>query len=415
MNSLLQPAMAVPVDDPHDFLASLRPEPLAMPQSGIDELVSYGRGRQGLMPLWVGEGEAPTPAFICEALTRSLAAGETFYADQRGLPALREAISRYMTHVYGSPFAGLKGDFSADRFYVTIGGMHAIQMAIRLVAGTGDEVMLLTPAWPNFAGALAVAGVAAVEVPLALKADAQGLAWQLDIGRIEAAITPRTRALFVNTPGNPTGWTAPKAELAALLDLARRHGLWIIADEIYGRLTYDQPRAASFHDVMEEHDRVMFVQTCSKNWAMTGLRCGWLEVPPVLGKLVENLILYSSSGVAVPVQRAALAALERGESFVAHQISQFRKSRDILCGGLGASGRARFAVPEAALYVFTKLDGFPDARALALRLVDEANLGVAPGTAFGTAGSGFIRLCFARNPADMAEATRRLANWLAAH
>ena len=210
--------------DAADFLASIRQEPLSMPVSGIDDIVAYGRDRQGLMPLWVGEGDAPTPAFICEASTRSLAAGETFYTDQRGILALRQAIASYMTQVYGSPFAGSAEPFCADRFYVSIGGMHAIQMAVRMVAGAGDEVIILTPAWPNFTGALSVAGATPVEVPLGFGGMPEVPHWHLDMARLAAAVTPRTRAIFVNTPGNPTGWTASPAELAAVLELARRHG-----------------------------------------------------------------------------------------------------------------------------------------------------------------------------------------------
>ena len=412
MNQSLFPAPDRPAALEADMLLSIRPEPLSMPQSGIDEIISYGRHRQGLMPLWVGEGDAPTPAFICEAATRSLAAGETFYTDQRGIPDLRQAIARYMTLHYRSPFADSAEPFPADRFYVTIGGMQAIQMAIRLVAGAGDEVLVITPAWPNFVGAVAVVGAHPVELPLQFGgAGAQGR-WSLDLGRVQAAITPLTRAIFVNTPGNPTGWTATGTEINGLLELARRHGLWIIADEIYGRISFNGERAPSFHDAISESDRVMFVQTLSKNWAMTGLRCGWLEVPPALGRLVESMILYSSSGVAVPIQRAAQAALERGEGFVAHQVSQFAKSRDVLCNALASTGRAHFAWPQAALYAFLRIEGYRDARELAFRLADEAGIGVAPGQAFGTAGEGFIRLCFARKPEDMAEAARRLTGWL---
>ena len=396
-----------------DFLASLRPEPLATPLSGIDEVVKYGRGRQGLIQLWVGEGDTPTPGFICEAATRSLAAGETFYTFQRGHPDARDAIARYMTSVYGSAHAGSTLPFDPDRFTISIGGMHAIQMAITLVAGPGDEVIIPTPAWPNFPSALVVAGARPVEVPMDFSMQGDRAGWSLDLGRLADAVTPQTKALFINTPSNPTGWSASRAELEAILGLARKNGLWIIADEIYGRIMFDGGRAPSFHDVIDAEDRVMFVQTLSKNWAMTGLRCGWLEAPHALGPVIENLVLYSTSGVAMPIQRAAIAALDRGESFLAHQIARFRQNRDILCDGLAASGRARFARPHAAMYVFAAIAGEPDTAALALRLVDEANVGVAPGSTFGAGGQNFIRLCIAAKTTDIAEATRRLAQWLA--
>ena len=393
-----------------DLFQGLRSEALGAAESGIVEVSNYGRGRQGLIPLWVGEGDMPTPAFICEAATRSLAAGETFYTDQRGIPDLRAAIARYMTRWYGG-FDG--APFSHERFFVTVGGMHALQVAVRLVAGAGDEVLVPTPAWPNFAAALSVSGAATVEVPMAFEDAGAAPQWRLNIDHIRAAITPRTRALVVNTPSNPLGIIASRAELEALLDLARKKNLWIIADEIYGRLVFGAERAPSFHDIMRADDKILFVQTFSKNWAMTGWRIGWLEAPAALGAIIENLIQYSTSGVPVFQQRAAIAALERGEDLLAHQISRMTESRDILCDGLARTGRMRFARPEGAFYLFGQIEGVSDSRALVLRLVDEAGVGLAPGSAFGAAGEGFVRICYARKAADMAEATRRLVRWLA--
>ena len=273
---------------PGDFVASLRPEALAAPESGIVEVFNHGRDRPGLLPLWVGEGDVPTPPFICDAARRALESGETFYTAQRGLPALRETISRYMERHYRAPFASASPLFSADRFFVTTGGMHALQIAVRMTAGGGDDILVPTPAWPNFSGALAAAGAHPIGVPLELADSANGLVWRLDVGALAQAVTKRTRAIIINSPSNPTGWTASRDDLVAILALARRHGLWIIADEIYGRIYFDGARAPSFHDVIKEHDRVMFVQTLSKNWAMTGWRVGWLEAPPALGQVIEN-------------------------------------------------------------------------------------------------------------------------------
>ncbi len=393
---------------PSHFLSCVRQEALSAPESGIVEVFNHGRNKPGLIPLWVGEGDLPTPSFICEAATRALAAGETFYTYQRGIPELRETIARYMAGVYGTPFSGGRGEFLPERFFVTVGGMHAVQMAVRIVAGNGEDVLVPTPAWPNFTGALKVAGANPVDVPMTF--DEKG--WQLDPVRLEQAITPKTRAIIINSPANPTGWTATHDELSALLALARKHGLWIIADEIYGRFVYSGTRAPSFHDVMEPDDRIMFVQTLSKNWAMTGWRIGWLEAPPALGQVIENLMQYSTSGVAVPTQRAAIAAITHGEAFLAHQLGRSGQSRDILCKGLRALNRVHFTVPEGAFYLFCRIEGEDDTRRLALRLVDEANLGIAPGTAFGAGAEPFIRICFARKPEDMAEVVHRLTQWL---
>ncbi len=403
--------MSVQKTDGPTLLASLRPEARDAPDSGIIEVFGYGRDRQGLIPLWAGESDVATPSFIGDAITRSLDAGETFYTYQRGIPELRAAIAAYMTRSYGSPFAGEQAPFEPERFFVTIGGMQAIQIAVRLVAGAGDEVIVPTPAWPNFMGALVVAGATVREVPLQFESGPSP-AWTLDVDTIRQAITPRTRALVVNSPANPTGWIASVEDCAALLALAREHGLWIIADEIYGKFVYDRPRAPSFHDVMGPDDRVMFAQTFSKNWTMTGLRVGWLEAPAEFGPIIENLVQYSSSGVAVPLQRGAEMAISYGDPYVADQVARVRQSRDILAAALERTGRVEFALPAGAFYLFCRIEGEPDTRALCLRLVDEAGLGIAPGTAFGTGGEGFVRICFARKPADMTEVARRLSVWL---
>jgi len=391
--------MNAPVSTPP--ILPLRPEALGAPTSGIVDVFNYGRTRKGLIPLWVGEGDLPTPAFMCEAATRSLAAGETFYTYQRGIPDLRQALARYIERLYGRPS-------DPERFFVTSGGMHAIQIAVRMICGDGDEAIVPTPAWPNFVGALTITGATPVEVPL----DIDESGWHLDLERIATAITPRTRAIFVNSPANPTGWTATEEDLRGLLSLARAFGLWIIADEIYGRFVYDTAprigiRAPSFRDVMSEDDRVLFVQTFSKNWAMTGWRIGWIEAPAALGAVIENLIQYSSSGTPVFAQRAAVAALEEGDEFVAAQIARAAHGREIV-GRLTRTGAVSLPAPAGAFYAFLKIRGVNDSRSMAFRLIDEANVGLAPGDAFGGAGKGYLRLCFARQASDLEEAVTRI-------
>jgi aspartate/methionine/tyrosine aminotransferase len=395
-----------PPPAPTNWPDLIRPAMRDVATSGIVDAFNYGRGRQGLIPLWVGEGDLPTPPFISEAAKTSLDRGETFYTAQGGVPELRAAIAAYMTQVYGAAPGG--GVFSPETFFVTIGGMHAIEIATRLIVGPGDEALIPTPAWPNFVGALQISGARAVPVRLD-----KGTRWSLDPAKLEKAVTPLTRLIFLNTPANPTGFIATHEEITETLAIARRHGLWIIADEIYGRITYDGVRAPSFHDVMAPEDKILFVQTLSKNWAMTGFRVGWLEAPAALGPVIENLVQYTTSGVPVFTQRAATAALEHGEAFLAWQIERCLRSRDTLCEGLARTRRVRFFEPEAAFYLFCSVDGFADSRALALRLIDEAGVGAAPGGAFGPGGEGHLRLCFARDPEQIADATRRMARWLA--
>jgi len=382
-------------------ISALRPEARAAPESGIVEVFKYGAGRPGLIPMWVGEGDLPTPDFICAAAVRSLRDGETFYTAQRGIPEVRAALARYHERTYGRAF-------DHERFFVTGGGMQAIQIAARMVAGEGDEVLVPVPSWPNITAAIAINGGVPVGVPLRFGNDG----WRLDLDRFFEAATARTRAIFINSPGNPTGWTASREELAAILDFARARGLFIIADEVYHRFYFDGARAPSFHDVAGPDDRVIHVNTFSKNWAMTGWRIGWIETTPALGQTIENLVQYSTSGVAAFMQRGAVAALDEGDAFLAMQVERVGRNRAIVSGGLAATGRARVHAPDGAFYLFFGVEGEDDTGALAKRIIDEANVGLAPGSAFGPAGEGYMRLCFAAQPAIVEEATDRLAGWL---
>ncbi|MBA5779135.1 pyridoxal phosphate-dependent aminotransferase [Stappia sp. F7233] len=385
-----------------DILSKLRPQARLAPESGIVEVVNFAREREDLIPLWVGEGDLPTPSFISEAANRSLAAGETFYTWQRGIPALRQALADYHARLYSRPF-------SPERFFVTGSGMQAIQLAVQAVAGEGDEVVLPDPAWPNLAAAVEIMGARAVCVPMTFSANG----WHLDPERLFAAVTPRTKAIYVNSPSNPNGWMADRAWLEFVLAEARARGLWIIADEVYGRFTYGpEERAPSFYDIAEEDDLILQVNTFSKNWAMTGWRIGWLSAPPVMGQVIENLIQYNTSGVAAFMQRAGIAALEEGEAFVAEQIARARRGLAIMRRALDESPRVRYAPPQGAFYLFFSVEGFADSRELAKSLVSQTGVGLAPGSAFGTAGEGFVRLCFARSEVDLAKAAERLSVWL---
>ena len=383
------------------LIDSFRAEARAAPESGIVAVVNYGRQREGLIPLWAGEGDLPTPAFITDAASKALAGGETFYTWQRGIPDLRQALARYYARHFGKTFP-------EEQFIVTGSGMHAIQMSLTALAGAGDEVIYLSPAWPNFDAAAALSG--AVPVPVTL--DHSGNGWSCDVEKIAAAITPRTKALFINTPSNPTGWTADHETLQAILDLARAKNVWIIADEIYSLFHYGHGRAPSFLDIATEEDRILFVNSFSKNWAMTGWRVGWIKTHPSLQQVFENLIQYSNSGVAQFMQRGAVAALDEGDGFVAEQVERARKARDLVCGILGATGSARFTVPQGAFYLFFAVDGITDSRAAAFDIVDKANVGLAPGTAFGPGGEAFLRLCFHRRLDQLEEAAHRLAKWM---
>ncbi|MBE2277521.1 MAG: pyridoxal phosphate-dependent aminotransferase [Rhodobacteraceae bacterium] len=389
-----------------DWLSLISPQSRLAPSSGIAEVMKHGFGRSGIIPLWVGEGDQVTPRLIADAAVASLAAGETFYMPQPGIPELRVALARYSDRLFGGLFGAA---FDPGRFFVTGSGMQAIQIAIRIVAAPGQEILVPTPAWPNFAAAVGVAGARAV--PVAQQFSPNG--WRLDLADLEAAVTPATRALFLNTPSNPSGWTASQADLAGFLQFARRHGLWIIADEVYGRFTDAGGTNPSLHALIEPDDRVIFVNSFSKNWAMTGWRAGWIEAPPALARPIENLIQYSTSGVPVFVQRAAVAALDDGEDALAAMLRRVRIGRDIVTTRLAQVKGVEFA-PPGAFYLFFRIAGTTSSVETAARILRDTGVGLAPGSAFGDNGEGFFRLCFARDPGDLRRAADLVADWVAA-
>lgn len=383
------------------IVQSLSARALQAPESGISEIISFAKTHANLLPLWVGEGDLPSPDFINQAAIAGLNNGETFYTWQRGIPDLRAALGRYYKRHFNAAL-------SDEHFYVMGSGMQAIVLAVQALTSPDDEMIYLAPSWPNIIASIGVAGAKAVPVGI----DFEHGNWKLDINKIEAAITPKTKALFINSPSNPTGWTATLEDLRDILALARRHDLWIVADEIYALYHYTGTRAASFLDVMDEGDRIVFANSFSKNWSMTGWRVGWLVAPPEIGQVIENLIQYSTSGVAQFMQRGAIVALDQGDAFIQQNYQRALKSRDILCEALLATNRVETLKPEGALYAFLKIDGIKDSRKAAFDIVEKTGVGLAPGSAFGPGGESFLRACFLRDPVQIEDAANRLAGYI---
>ncbi len=389
---------------PAQLLAGLTPQARDEPDSGIVKAAMYGMARTGVIPLWSGEGNIPTPAAFAQPAIDSLLRGETFYTWQRGIPELREALARYHARHFGRAF-------DAENFFVTSGGMQAIQTIIQMIAGEGDEIIIPTPAWPNYAGPLRVQGSRPVEVPM----DFRNGRWHLDLDRLFDAITPRTRAISLNSPSNPVGWTATRDELIAVRDTCRRHGLWILGDEVYSRFYFGargETRAPSFLDICDDEEMLLLANTFSKNWAMTGWRVGWLQAPRVLGPAIERIIQYNSSGTPAFLQRGCVAALDTGDDFVAEQVSRARSNRDLVSRMLAGMPQLRFETPPGAFYLFFAIDGMRDSTATTLRIIDEAKVGFAPGATFGPGGEGHLRMCFLRDPGKLEEALDRFGQWL---
>ena len=241
--------------------------------------------------------------------------------------------------------------------------------------------------------------------------------FRLDLDKLFDACDERTRAIFLVSPANPTGWIAAPDEQAAILDFCRRRGIWLIADEVYHRFVYDSSpgqdpegrlAAPSLLALADPEDPVFVVNSFSKTWAMTGWRMGWLTHPPSLGPLFDNLIEFNTSGGQAFIQRAGIAALEEGEPFVVDYIERCRRAGDLVFQRLSAMPRVRIARPRGSFYSFFGLDGMDDSFAFAKDLLTETGVGLAPGSAFGAGGEGYLRLCFATSAARLSEALDRI-------
>jgi aspartate/methionine/tyrosine aminotransferase len=385
----------------NQILSTLTPAAQIEPESGIVTAAMHGFTKKGIIPFWSGEGNLPTPEAFSKPATASLLKGETFYTFQGGIPELREALARYHTRHYGR-------SFEAVNFLVTGGGMQAIQTAIQMIAGEDDEIIIPTPAWPNYAGPLRIQGSKPVEVPMTF---ANGK-WALDLDQLFDAITPRTKAICLNSPSNPLGWTATKAELIAIRDACRKAGIWIVGDEVYSRFYYEGARAPSFLDVCDTEEQLLLCNTFSKNWAMTGWRVGWLQAPKALAATIERVIQYNTSGTAVFLQRGCTVALDGGDDFITAQVAKARSNRDTVVNALKLFPQIRLSIPDGAFYMFFGIEGMKDSMKTALRIIDEANVGFAPGIAFGGAGEGYLRMCFLKEESKLAEGLERFAGWL---
>jgi aspartate/methionine/tyrosine aminotransferase len=373
----------------------------ALAASRIRELYSEGLGRSDVLPFWVGEPDEPTPEFIRRAGTASIDAGEVFYSHNLGIPQLREAIAGYLTRLHRQTDPG--------EIAVTTAGVNALMLVTQLLVDPGDEVVEVVPLWPNLQEIPRIVGANVRTVPLHFA----GGRWALDLDRLIDALHPGVRALYLNSPNNPTGWVIERAHQQALLAHCRRHGIWIIADDPYERLYYGAGGVApSFLDLMEPGERVISANTFSKAWLMTGWRLGWLVVPPSLIADLGKLIEYNTSCSPVFVQRAGLAALAGGEPLIARTLERFRAARDFLLGALQALPKVEAAVPQGAMYAFFRVQGVGDSLAFCKRLVRHHGLGLAPGSAFGPHGEGYVRWCFAASHERLGEGVRRLARAL---
>ena len=393
----------------------MRQTVLNLEESMIRQVANAGMGRSDVLKFWFGESDEVTPAFIRDAAIASLQQGETFYAHNLGLPELREAIARYASGLRTVGAAPI----GAERIAVTSGGVNALMLAVQALVDSGDDVVAVTPVWPNLTAQPAIMG--AVVKCVSLKP--VGGEWQLDLVELLAAITPKTKLLIVNAPNNPTGWTLTRPEQEVILAHCRNTGTWILADEVYERLYFEPTpngAAPSFLDIATPEDRLVVVHSFSKSFLMTGWRLGWLVMPPTMTLHMGKLVEFNTSCAPVFIQRAALVAIVRTADITPRVVGHLKACRDTLIPLLQAVPGVQVASAKGGMYAFFRLQDqvrFGDSLHTAKRLVVEAGLGLAPGNAFmvnpGPEAQGWLRWCFASQDMDrLAQGVGRLERWL---
>lgn len=373
---------------------------VSIPGSRIVEVARLAFATPDVDFLCFGESDRPSPLVARDAMVQAMDAGDTKYPDVRGLPELRQTIADYLTGLHAKPVA-------ESRIQVAASGMAAVTIALNTIVSAGQKVVLHGPLWPNIENAAHLRG--AIVETIDLTPTEAG--FRLDLDRLDQMLIG-ARVFVLNSPNNPTGWTATTEDLHAILGIARRRGVWLISDEVYSRLVYDDRAAApSLLDVAEPDDMVMVCNSFSKAWVMTGWRLGWLVVPEGYRERIADIVEAIHSGVAPFVQRAGIAAI-RDQAVVADIRAHCAMGRQHVAEALAGLNGVRYASPPGAFYAFVGIEGLTDSLALALKLVRDHGVAVAPGVAFGPAGEGSLRICFANHPDRLSRAMMRLREGL---
>jgi len=360
----------------------------------------------GVLRLYFGESNLPTPEYIKQAARRAIEDGYTFYTENAGLPSLRRAIAENYRKLQGVELD------PANEIVVTASGVQALNVGIRCVLDPGDEALVLTPAWPNGSSNVAMANAVVRQIPHPLC----GNRYQINFDALEAAVTPRTRLLLYTSPSNPLGWVATAEEQQALLDFSRRHGLWLMADEVYDRLYYSggclgEPVPSILKRATRD-DAVIVVHSFSKSYCMTGWRLGWLVARGDLAAKATQLNEFIVSHAPTFAQKAGETALAEGEGELARMLGRLKENRDLCLNALRGIAGVTVPTPDGAFYLFPRIDGLQDSFGFCKRLLEETRVGLAPGVAFGAGGEGSIRICYAADQSILEPAMERLTGFL---
>lgn len=383
----------------------LREEILNVARSPMVEIAAIAESMPGALKLCYGESDMPTPTFICDALAEAAYGGHTFYTHTAGYTELRQAIADKIFELH-------QVRYSVPEIMATVGGTMAIYAAIRAFVGRGDNAVIISPAYAIFSNAVIMAGGEPRFASLAQTVNAAGDRFVLDLDRIRGAIDARTKMLIVNSPSNPTGWVIDQEEQKALADVAERHDLVLLADEVYERLIYDgRPIAPSFARVEANRDRLVVINSFSKTYNMTGWRLGWAQSSERTITAMYRAVEFMTSNPAAMVQQAGIVALENGEPYIAELRAHYAKQRAQVKTALGSLSGVSLPDPQGAFYAFPKFSFINDSTAFTAELVRETGVALAPGAGFGRDGEQYIRVCFASREATVREALARVTKF----
>jgi len=356
---------------------------------------------RSIIHLQIGEPDFDTPAHVREAAKRALDEGATHYAPFPGVPALREAIAADVTARKG---------FTADpsQVFVTVGGKGVMLYAILGLVDPGDEVIVPDPGYPIYESLARFVGATPVPIPIRMDRE-----FRLDVDELASLITPRTRMLILNSPANPTGGVLTREDLVQIAGLAVRHDLWVLADEIYGRILYDGAEHVSIASLPGMAERTIVLDGFSKTFAMTGWRLGYAIVPPSVIPTYSQLVINTISCAPTFAQVGAVAALTGPQDDVDAMVVEFRARRDLVVAGLNRIPGIRCAKPVGAFYAFPSVAGTGvGGQEMADRLLHEAGVCVLAGTAFGDVGADHIRISYANSRENLVEALGRIERFV---
>jgi aspartate/methionine/tyrosine aminotransferase len=389
--------------------ARVAPSAIGVPHSRIRELAEIAMSMEGVLKLYFGESNLPTPHYIKEAAAKAMTDGFTFYTENAGLPSLRRAIAAHYLRLQGVTLN------PESEIVVTTSGVQALNVGIRALLDPGDEALVLTPAWPNGSSIVAMSNAIVKQIPHPLHGDR----YEIDFDALEAAVTPRTRMLLYTSPSNPLGWVATEEDQNRLLAFTRKHKLWLLADEVYDRLFFaadklGEPVPSILRKASRE-DAVLVVHSFSKSYCMTGWRVGWLVARADVGRQVTRLNEFITSHAPSFAQKAAETALAEGEPELLRMLERLRQNRDFCWDAMSQMKHVTVPKPEGAFYLFPRIAGLEDSFAFCKRLLEETRVGLAPGVAFGAGGEGSVRACYAAEMSILEPAMERLFGFLATY